>query len=95
MIYIALSGDTRYLSKFTFLPWGLVGVFYIGGAFINVKSIPEKFFPRTLDIIGSSHQIFHMCVVIACAISFEAGFQLFLDRHDHVCPIEVPIQLTK
>ena len=73
-VYLALVEDKRYLTSYSFWPWGLAGAIYIIGAFINVKSIPEKFYPRTFDLIGSSHQIFHMCVVIACAVTFEASF---------------------
>ena len=92
-VYLSLVEDKRYLSNYAFWPWALGGAIYIGGAVVNVKSIPEKYSPRTFDLIGSSHQIFHMCVVIAFAVHFEASFQLFLDRHDKVCPIEVPLQL--
>lgn len=47
------------------LPYVLAeAVAYIGGAAIYAARVPEKWSPGTFDIIGSSHQIFHICVVL-------------------------------
>lgn len=35
------------------------------GGFIYVKQIPEKYYPYTFDIIGNSHQIMHLTLIIA------------------------------
>jgi len=66
------------------------GAIYIGGAIIYSARIPERFKSRTFDIIGSSHQIFHICVIIGAWIHFRAGLQLFQKRAEHVCPITFP-----
>jgi len=50
---------------------------------------PERFFPKRFDIIGSSHQFFHMLINLALAIHFRAGYKLYLDRFDKVCPINI------
>ncbi|KAK9235515.1 hemolysin-III related-domain-containing protein [Lipomyces kononenkoae] len=41
------------------------GVLYIGGAAIYALRIPERWIPGRFDIFGSSHQIFHFCVLAA------------------------------
>ena len=35
------------------------------GAIIFILQIPEKYYPYTFDIIGNSHQIMHITVIIA------------------------------
>ncbi|KAI5454357.1 hypothetical protein NCC49_004412 [Naganishia albida] len=49
------------------------GAFYILGAVLYAARFPERLFPGTFDMVGSSHQIFHCCVLVAswchyCAI---------------------------
>ncbi|KAK9468234.1 hemolysin-III related-domain-containing protein [Lipomyces arxii] len=48
------------------------GALYIGGAAIYAARIPERFKPGHFDLIGSSHQIFHVCV-LAAAVSHLIG----------------------
>ena len=64
--------------EFTLYPWVLGGVSYIGGAIIYAMRIPEKYYPKTFDYCGHSHNIFHVAVIIGCAIHFNAGWKLFL-----------------
>ncbi|KAJ4994033.1 ADIPOR-like receptor SPBC12C2.09c [Stagonosporopsis vannaccii] len=45
----------------------LQGVLYIAGAGLYAARIPEKLAPGHFDIWGSSHQIFHVLVVLAAA----------------------------
>lgn len=45
----------------------LQGVLYILGAAIYAARVPERLKPGTFDIWGSSHQIFHVLVVLAAA----------------------------
>ncbi|OCK76667.1 HlyIII-domain-containing protein [Lepidopterella palustris CBS 459.81] len=45
----------------------LQGFLYILGAGIYAARIPERLSPGTFDIWGSSHQIFHVLVVLAAA----------------------------
>ncbi|KYK54461.1 hemolysin-iii channel protein [Drechmeria coniospora] len=44
------------------------GVMYIAGAVIYAVRWPERSFPGAFDIWGSSHQIFHLFVVLAAAM---------------------------
>jgi adiponectin receptor len=43
----------------------LQGVLYVAGAAIYAARVPEKWSPGRFDIWGSSHQIFHVLVVLA------------------------------
>lgn len=57
------------------------GAFYIVGAIIYACRIPEKYYPKTFDILGSSHQIFHVCVVVAGIIHAIGIWRSFDYRH--------------
>ena len=80
--------DIYILKDPPFYPWAIGGLFYIFGAVSYAARCPEKQFPKVFDIIGNSHSIFHVCVVIGCAIHFKEGFNLFVKSHDKVCPID-------
>ena len=60
--------------------WWYGGFFYIFGAFIYAKKIPEKHYPKRFDHIGSSHQLFHIFIVIAAFIHLKASYELYIDR---------------
>ncbi|KAL1742555.1 hemolysin-III related-domain-containing protein [Schizophyllum fasciatum] len=48
------------------------GALYIAGALIYANRIPERYSPGTFDYYLASHQIFHVCVVLA-ALAHLAG----------------------
>jgi adiponectin receptor len=45
----------------------LQGVLYIAGAGLYASRFPERMHPGRFDIWGSSHQIFHVLVVLAAS----------------------------
>lgn len=56
------------LRKSIGLDWVVLqGALYITGAAIYAARVPEKWSPGKFDIWGSSHQIFHVLVVLAAA----------------------------
>ncbi|KAM7216930.1 hemolysin-III related domain containing protein [Rhypophila decipiens] len=57
------------------------GALYIFGAFLYAARWPERQFPGTFDIWGSSHQIFHMCVVLAAAAHLNGMVKAFDYHH--------------
>ncbi|KAH7349050.1 hemolysin-III related-domain-containing protein [Pyrenochaeta sp. MPI-SDFR-AT-0127] len=58
----------QQLRKSIGLDWVVLqGVLYITGAAIYAARVPEKWSPGRFDIWGSSHQIFHVLVVLAAA----------------------------
>jgi len=87
-----LNSDRTYLSPFEGQSsyYGIGAVLYIGGAMVYVYRAPERLWPKRFDIVGASHQIFHVAVVIAAALHFNASMNIFLDRHNKVCPLNLP-----
>ena len=66
--FIFVEINKRYNERFYLpsengMPWLTGGFVYIGGALIYGFRLPERFFPFKFDLIGSSHQIFHMAVL--------------------------------
>ncbi|KAI0854421.1 HlyIII-domain-containing protein [Daldinia vernicosa] len=64
------------------LNWVLFqGFLYIFGAFLYAVRWPERSFPRTFDIWGSSHQIFHVLVLLAAASHLTGMIKAFDHHH--------------
>ena len=63
--------DTNF--EFYLWPWAGFGSIYILGAFIYALKCPEKCFKKRFDIYGSSHQIFHFCILTAAILHFWAS----------------------
>ncbi|EEQ83856.2 hemolysin-III channel protein Izh2 [Blastomyces dermatitidis ER-3] len=59
----------------------LQGALYIIGAIIYAARVPELWYPGGFDILGSSHQIFHMFVVMAAVAHLTGLLQAFDYRH--------------
>ena len=68
------------------LPWAVGGGVYIGGALIYAFRVPEKHYPKKFDHCGSSHNIFHVAVLLGCSIHFNASMLLYRTAHTVVCP---------
>ncbi|KAK7924764.1 hypothetical protein PG985_006818 [Apiospora marii] len=63
------------------LSWVLLeGFLYIFGAFLYAVRWPERSFPETFDIWGSSHQLFHILILFA-ALSHFIGMAKAFDYH--------------
>ena len=71
---------------FDSFPWAFGGAVYIGGAIIYACRIPEKHYPLTFDYCGQSHNIFHVAVLLGCAIHLDAAMKLFMNAHTVSCP---------
>ncbi|KAI5480617.1 hypothetical protein MNV49_000313 [Pseudohyphozyma bogoriensis] len=54
---------------------------YCGGAIIYAERFPERFAPGWFDLVGSSHQLFHIAAVAAVVCQFMAGLKGFHYRH--------------
>lgn len=69
----------------------LQGALYIVGAGLYAMRIPERYWPGKFDLFGSSHQIFHCCVVAAGIIHALGLWKAFEYRHGMLrgaCPGE-------
>ncbi|KAF2731764.1 HlyIII-domain-containing protein [Polyplosphaeria fusca] len=70
------------LRKTIGLDWVILqGALYILGAGLYAARVPERFKPGHFDIWGSSHQIFHVLVVLAAASHLMGMVKAF--DHEH------------
>ena len=91
LFYLSVvNGDHPYMSKFTLAPWIIGGFCYATTCGIYVWQFPERYYKKTFDLIGQSHQIFHIGVLLGAAIHFNASLNLFYARQQFVCPVEMP-----
>jgi len=67
---LVTHGFDKLLSEMGF-GWQLAsGALYIFGALLYANRIPERFSPGTFDHFFASHQIFHVCVVLAALSTY-------------------------
>lgn len=70
------------------LSWLLLqGFLYILGAAIYAARIPERLRPGKFDLVGSSHQIFHVLVVCAAVAHLTGLLKAFDYRHSGTAEI--------
>lgn len=87
IFHISTKIEAQYLHHFYIFPWAF-GVFIYGiGAILYSIKFPEKHFPKTFDIFGSSHQIMHISVVVAALVHYYGSVQVFHDRQLYSCPL--------
>ena len=77
--HLAFDKDLKVDPVNVFL-WSFGGVLYILGATIYSLHFPERFFPKTFDYFGSSHNIFHFCSLLASLIHFFASLTNYIGR---------------
>ncbi|KAL2211219.1 hemolysin-III channel protein-like protein Izh2 [Sarocladium strictum] len=63
--------------------WALVAVFNLIGVVTYGLKMPEKFFPGRFDIVGQSHQIMHISVVVAGMMHVMGCLGDFDYLHEH------------
>ncbi|KAG9038951.1 hypothetical protein FRB95_013629 [Tulasnella sp. JGI-2019a] len=75
------------------LAWLLLsGALYTIGALLYAARIPERFFPGKVDLLGASHQLFHIHVVLAALAHYISIYQAYQHVHGTkaaVCPVPV------
>ena len=50
----------------------LMGFLYLAGAAVYASRVPERWFPGRLDLVGHSHQLWHVAVVLAALVHYRA-----------------------
>jgi len=65
----------------------LMGATYLIGAAVYATRIPERWKPGTFDLAFHSHNLFHLCVVIAAYIHYEATIVFIRWRDADQCPM--------
>jgi adiponectin receptor len=63
-----------------------MGGFYFVGALLYATRIPERLKPGYFDIVGHSHQIFHILVVAGAYTHYLAGLIYLKWRDEFGCP---------
>jgi len=66
--------------------WYIGGAVYISGCLIYIFRFPERIFPGKFDLIGSSHQIWHIFVLGGIIFHHFASLNTYFDRLNHECP---------
>ena len=67
---------------------------YIGGGILYAFRIPERFYPGMFDVWASSHQLFHVCVITAALVHYDALLSMIKYRLDvGSCMNTLPIEL--
>jgi adiponectin receptor len=82
----------EHLRKSIGLDWVVLqGVLYIAGAGLYAARVPEKWAPGRFDIWGSSHQIFHVLVVMAAASHLVGLVKAFDYAHSQRSAVNGPL----
>ncbi|KAF9110223.1 hypothetical protein BGX27_006641 [Mortierella sp. AM989] len=70
---------------------GCMGAFYVFGTLLYGSRTPERLFPGKFDHFGSSHQIFHVCVLLGVLAHFLGVTKAMAFWHDanHSCAIPI------
>ena len=68
------------------------GIPYVVGAIILAKRAPERFFKVKFDLLGTSHNIWHMAVLTGCFWHLITAFRMYNERQNFVCPISIPAE---
>lgn len=60
----------------------IMAALYIGGGALYACRIPERFWPGSFDVWASSHQLFHVCVVMASLVHYSTLLKMVKYRLD-------------
>ncbi|KAJ3373431.1 Adiponectin receptor protein 1 [Allomyces arbusculus] len=66
--------------------WLVMGATYIAGAAVYAAKIPERWFPGKVDLVGHSHQIWHVLVVAAAVVHTVSAMEIMAWRIESGCP---------
>lgn len=78
--YVAVNWRTCDLLLLLFAGMVILSCCLQVGASLYACRWPECRFPGKFDLVFSSHQLFHICVVVAATIHYKAVFQLLAWR---------------
>jgi len=81
---VTMHGTMKVFSEMGF-GWLLTsGTLYIVGALIYANRIPERIAPGKFDYLFASHQIFHVCVVMAALTHWFCVLSVLKHRHSEL-----------
>ena len=87
VIHLRIVGHklNGYDPDLRFLNWYLGGITYIIGGIIYITRFPEIKYPGKFDFFGSSHQLFHIFVVIAAIFHYFGSLDAYYSRFNSLC----------
>ncbi|KAJ6566965.1 hemolysin-III related-domain-containing protein [Mycena capillaripes] len=89
LVHAVCRNGWKETSASTSFGWLLLEVvFYVGGAILYSERWPEYIWPGRFDLIGSSHQIFHICSLLAVLSHYAAisdGFRYWHSERGGIC----------
>lgn len=85
-IWHAWFVDPVYLRSCPILLMGGGGFFYIVGAILYAKKWPESVYTGKFDIVGNSHNIFHIACIIGALMHWYVSIRMFHERQLYHCP---------
>ncbi|CAF3693702.1 unnamed protein product [Rotaria sordida] len=91
-----LYGLSR-MFEMGFLYLCIMAVTYITGGIVYAIRIPERYFPGRFDVVGQSHQILHIAVIVAVYLHFYGICCLFhnITRTEQcITPITLKFSIT-
>jgi adiponectin receptor len=80
---VAIYGWEVQKDRMGLIWWALVAVFNLIGVFAYGLKVPERLFPGRFDIVGQSHQILHVSVIIAGMMHVMGCLGDFDYLHEH------------
>ncbi|XP_055743802.1 progestin and adipoQ receptor family member 3-like isoform X3 [Salvelinus fontinalis] len=85
--WVWLNGGFSSELVQSFIP-RVLGMYVIAAlAFIfYVSKVPERYFPGQLNYLGSSHQVWHVLVIVMFYWWHQAALFILTHRHSHPCP---------
>ncbi|EJW79571.1 hypothetical protein WUBG_09520, partial [Wuchereria bancrofti] len=88
-IHFMITDGVRTLFEDAAFHWLLLmASLYIFGTLLYATRIPERFFPGKCDILFQSHQLFHICVVVAAFVHYYGISEMAMHRIRASCPMD-------
>jgi len=88
LIYLSLTTSEKNdnLDFNPSVPYYLaMGASYLGGLVIYAFKLPERWNPGKFDIVGHSHQIWHICVLLGIIFTYIGSFNNYYTRLEIPC----------
>jgi len=83
--HIWIYGPSSEFIPVMFHPVFIAYLFFGSGMILYVTRIPERFWPGAFDLLGTSHQIWHILVVLGQWILFSGIKQAAIWRYNTPC----------
>ncbi|XP_005097368.2 progestin and adipoQ receptor family member 3 [Aplysia californica] len=84
--WIVLNGGMSSVLVKLFIP-KVTMMYLLGGLAFSfyITQFPERMFPGRFDFVGSSHQLWHLLIVVAFCYWHKAGQEILVYRIAHEC----------